>query len=356
MPIQGSGSISLSELATEFGGQAPHSLTEYLKDAGLVDSTRAITGSESYTSLVTGDQVGTTGIYVNGVTVSHNTTTPTVTGQTSSDGSGDDQYDSNSSENSSATFETPASTVTIAQGTYVNITIYFWHEYKSVVISGITYRGYYSYWGNVDASGSNRDMGFTFSQGVDTAATGIQLFYELTSGTASDWTISGLKSQDLSALNRSNYTQAGSGTGWHARPTLDAGKSGGSVTINGYASTAATIKIVGVMQNSDQYDSVSMNGPMTGTDPRHGGTYDAFSFASTLNMNAFKAYNTNSYALSCNGTNIPANTPSGSAITFASNLKGTSVTASITGNQPINPNVPSSGALSLTDFYSSEEQ
>ena len=81
MPIQGSGSISLSELATEFGGQAPHSLTEYLKDAGLVDSTRAITGSESYTSLVTGDQVGTTGIYVNGVTVSHNTTTPRLLGK-----------------------------------------------------------------------------------------------------------------------------------------------------------------------------------------------------------------------------------------------------------------------------------
>ena len=81
MPIQGSGSISLSELATEFGGQAPHSLTEYLKDAGLVDSTRAITGSESYTSLVTGDQVGTTGIYVNGVTVSHNTTPPRLLGK-----------------------------------------------------------------------------------------------------------------------------------------------------------------------------------------------------------------------------------------------------------------------------------
>lgn len=356
MPIQGSGSISLSELVTEFGGQAPHSLTEYLKDAGLVDSTRAITGSESYTSLVTGDQVGTTGIYVNGVTVSHNTTTPTVAGQTTTTGSGDQEYVSSSSSNSSATFETPSSTITISQGTYVNITLYWYHRYYNFVVSGITYRGYVSFWGDKDGSGAKRDMGSTFSQGVDTEASGIQLFYELTSGTASDWTISGLKSQDLSALTRSNYTQAGSGTGWHARPTLDGGNVGGSVTINGYANTAATIKIVGVMQNSNQYDSVSMNGPATGTDGRHGGTYDAFSFASTLNMNAFKAYNTNSYALSCNSTNIPANTPSGSAITFASNLKGTSVTASITGNQPINPDVPSSGALSLTDFYSSEEQ
>lgn len=36
MALQTSGAISLSELATEFGGTAPHALSEYYRDAGLV--------------------------------------------------------------------------------------------------------------------------------------------------------------------------------------------------------------------------------------------------------------------------------------------------------------------------------
>lgn len=36
MAIQSSGAISISELATEFGGSAPHALSEYYRDAGLV--------------------------------------------------------------------------------------------------------------------------------------------------------------------------------------------------------------------------------------------------------------------------------------------------------------------------------
>lgn len=36
MALQTSGAISLSELATEFGGTAPHAMSEYYRDAGLV--------------------------------------------------------------------------------------------------------------------------------------------------------------------------------------------------------------------------------------------------------------------------------------------------------------------------------
>jgi hypothetical protein len=36
MAIQSSGAISISELATEFGGSVPHALSEYYRDAGLV--------------------------------------------------------------------------------------------------------------------------------------------------------------------------------------------------------------------------------------------------------------------------------------------------------------------------------
>jgi len=39
MALQGSGAISIGNLATEFGGGAPHSLTEYYRGGGLVPNT-----------------------------------------------------------------------------------------------------------------------------------------------------------------------------------------------------------------------------------------------------------------------------------------------------------------------------
>lgn len=47
MPLQGSGSISISEIATEFGGTAPHALSEYYRDGDNVDSTKIVTVADS---------------------------------------------------------------------------------------------------------------------------------------------------------------------------------------------------------------------------------------------------------------------------------------------------------------------
>lgn len=359
MPLQGSGSISISELATEFGGTAPHSLSEYYKSAGLVPSQRAITGSESYTSLVTGDQIASTGIYVNGVTTTNNTSTPTYTPQTASDGSGDNEYKSTSSENSSATFETAATTITIPQGEYVSLTFKGYHRYYNSVINGTTYRVYTAFWGDKDGSGAKRDIGLTFALNVDTETTGLQLLYEVTSGSSSDFVFTGATSMDLSATNRTNYSEDSSRTGWNSRPALRNDTQNTALTnmtIKGYASSATTIKVVAAMLTSDNYNSVHLNGVATGTDPRHGGTYDIVTEDSTLDVNTFKAYNNNSYALSVNGTNIPANTLSANAVIFSDNLMSPSVTASVTGNQPLNADVPTSGEISLTDFYSSEDE
>ena len=38
MALQSSGAISLNDIATEFGGSTPHSLSEYYRDGGLVTS------------------------------------------------------------------------------------------------------------------------------------------------------------------------------------------------------------------------------------------------------------------------------------------------------------------------------
>lgn len=44
MPLQTSGPISLGDIATEFGGAAPHSLSEYYRGGGLVPDTAANAG------------------------------------------------------------------------------------------------------------------------------------------------------------------------------------------------------------------------------------------------------------------------------------------------------------------------
>lgn len=53
MTLQTSGIISLANIAGEFGGSAPHAITEYYKGGGSVPSTVG-TAAGSYTSYVTG--------------------------------------------------------------------------------------------------------------------------------------------------------------------------------------------------------------------------------------------------------------------------------------------------------------
>ena len=69
MPIQGSGAISISDLVSEFAGQAPHSLTEYYRNGSLVDSTRNVTGSATKSDGgTTTDFAGVTGLSVSRTT------------------------------------------------------------------------------------------------------------------------------------------------------------------------------------------------------------------------------------------------------------------------------------------------
>jgi hypothetical protein len=71
MPLQSSGAISLQNLATEFGGSTPHSISEYYRSGGLVPNTGTNAGvptsgtvslSQFYsTSAVTNHTVGQSG-------------------------------------------------------------------------------------------------------------------------------------------------------------------------------------------------------------------------------------------------------------------------------------------------------
>ena len=79
MPIQGSGAISISDLVGEFAGQAPHSLTEYYRNGSLVDSTRNVTGSATKSDGgTTTDFGGVTGLSVSRTTGTVNATNMTL--------------------------------------------------------------------------------------------------------------------------------------------------------------------------------------------------------------------------------------------------------------------------------------
>lgn len=54
MPLQGSGEIKISEIAAEYGGTAPHSLSEYYRDGANVDSTKDVPADGSNLTSLSG--------------------------------------------------------------------------------------------------------------------------------------------------------------------------------------------------------------------------------------------------------------------------------------------------------------
>ena len=91
MALQTSGAISLNDIAGEFGGSVPHSITEYYRGGGLVPNSSAnnsipTSGTISFSQFYGGTNISTIGTIVVGSqgTQSHNIgkTTTTVSGVT----------------------------------------------------------------------------------------------------------------------------------------------------------------------------------------------------------------------------------------------------------------------------------
>ena len=81
MPLQTSGPISLADIAAEFGGSAPHSLSEYYRGGGLVPDTPANAGIPTSGSISLSDFYGGDATVARvdaiGGTYTSNTVTPT---------------------------------------------------------------------------------------------------------------------------------------------------------------------------------------------------------------------------------------------------------------------------------------
>ena len=91
MALQGSGAISLNDIAGEFGGSVPHSITEYFRGGGLVPDSAAnsnipTSGQISFSQFYNGTNISQVGsITVNSMgSQSHSIgkTTTNVTGVT----------------------------------------------------------------------------------------------------------------------------------------------------------------------------------------------------------------------------------------------------------------------------------
>jgi len=312
MPLQGSGSISISEIVTEFGGTAPHSLSEYYKDGDNVPSTKAISASATKsTNGATTDFGGVTGLTVTRATDSVTAPSGTGTGSGSADGitvtvsssgtfvqniqSASVQDDFTSSLPVTAGNRVQA-TWSFIGGGYAALTFYDGPNNisgASITSSGGTATVPSGATGVRFSIGASDNGGYTLTH-QNPSATAYQIQFNNTNSYAVALTASATGGARTLSANSGNVTvQSGSATNNQAW------------TI---ASTAPTV-----------YDFSVTNG--TGVD----GTANSTSVAN------------------------------GATVTISDNQGGTSLAVSWSSTETINADVPTSGAISMTDFYSAED-
>ena len=73
MALPGSGVLSVSDIVGEFGGSAPHGLSEYYRGGGLVPDSPANTGVPTSGTIAIGDFYGAASVVVINITIASNT-------------------------------------------------------------------------------------------------------------------------------------------------------------------------------------------------------------------------------------------------------------------------------------------
>lgn len=307
MPLQGSGSISISEIVTEFGGTAPHSLSEYYKDGDNVPSTKAISASATKsTDGDTDDFGGVTGLTVTRAT--DTVTAPSGSGTGSGSAGG-----ITVTVSSSGTF-----TKTISSGSVENPgddsdTVSGIQNGDTLTISSTGGRGRISQGGNTSTTGPS---GGTVT--LTASGTGNATFSVLDGNSSATYSVkrSGVTAYQIQFNNTNAYAVSLTSSSTGGARTLSA--SSGNVTVQAgsttdnqawtIASTAPTV-----------YDFSVTNG--TGVD----GTANSTSVAN------------------------------GATVTISDNQGSSSLAVSWSATETINSDVPTSGAISMTDFYSAED-
>ena len=313
MPLQGSGSISISEIVAEFGGTAPHSLSEYYKDGDNVPSTKAISASATKsTDGATTDFGGVTGLTVTRATDSITAPSGSGTGSGSADGI-------TVTVSSSGTFVKNLNSGTVQDNFTSSI----------AVTAGNRVRATWSYIGGGYASLTFYNGNVNISQASITSS----------GGTA---------------------TVPSGATG--VRFSIAAGGGSGSYQLTHQDPDATAYQIQ--FNNTNAYD-VSLTSSSTGgartlsassgnVTVQSGSTTDnqAWTIASTApTVYDFSVTNGTGVDGTANSTAVA----DGATVTISDNQGSSSLAVSWSSTETINADVPTSGTISMTDFYSAED-
>ena len=319
MPLQGSGSISISEIVAEFGGTAPHSLSEYYKDGDNVPSTKAISASATKsTDGDTDDFGGVTGLTVTRATDSVTAPSGSGTGSGSAGGI-------TVTVSSSGTFVKDLGSQTVQD------------EFQSSlsVTAGNRVRATWSYIGGGFAAITFQDNGSPPSN----------------VGSASITSSGGTATVPSGAV-KATFSVGGGG-----------GANGGAYTLTHQNPSATAYQIQ--FNNTNAY-AVSLTSSSTGgarTLSASSGNVTVQAGSTTDNQDwtiASTAPTVYDFSVT-NGTGVDgtANSTSvanGATVTISDNQGSSSLAVSWSATETINADVPTSGAISMTDFYNAEDE
>jgi len=304
MPLQGSGSISISEIVTEFGGTAPHSLSEYYKDGDNVPSTKAISASATKsTDGDTDDFGGVTGLTVTRATDSVTAPSGSGTGSGSADGI----------------------TVTVSTSGSFTQTV---------------------------ASGQARGDGFS---------------YTFSANAGDSYSITSTSGGSLYSLNPQTLVKSFGGQANGTLPTTGSYRlnSSGDVSETANITVTRSVTAYQIQFNNTNAYAVSLTSSSTGgartlsassgnVTVQAGSTTDnqAWTIASTApTVYDFSVTNGTGVDGTANSTSVA----NGATVTISDNQGSSSLAVSWSATETINADVPTSGAISMTDFYSAED-
>ena len=316
MPLQGSGSISISEIVTEFGGTAPHSLSEYYKDGDNVPSTKAISASATKsTDGATTDFGGVTGLTV--TRANDTVTAPSGSGTGSGSAGGITVTVSSSGTfvkdlGSQTVQDDFTSSLPVTAGNRVKAT---W-SYIGGGFAAITFQNNGTPPSNVGSAS------ITSSGGTATVPSGaVKAFFSIGGG-----------------------AESGSYTLTHQNPSATAYQIQFNNT-NAYAVSLTSSSTGGARTLSASSGNVTVQAGST-TDNQ------AWTIASTApTVYDFSVTNGTGVDGTANSTSVA----NGATVTISDNQGSSSLAVSWSATETINSDVPTSGAISMTDFYSAED-
>tara|TARA_B100002019_G_scaffold293075_1_gene318601 strand:- start:3669 stop:4802 length:1134 start_codon:yes stop_codon:yes gene_type:complete len=377
MPIQGSGAISISDLVGEFAGQAPHSLTEYYRNGSLVDSTRDVSGSATKSDGgTTTDFAGVTGLSVTRTTGTVNATSMSLSG----------------------------SSVTVPAGAYVDFTVrrrggrsnsaalgvsniaqgpdatpnYSTKRLSYQTTLGVSGGGS---WAQVRSEHEVQIGPSTFNshscyvyRSISTSPSGYNPAAGWITGANKYWTASQALEVGVGSYANlyANHAGVSKTSGYINLPTSTKARTENAHALQSFSSQSGFRRYVHVdvflrikgFNNTGSNQTLTFNGTAVGQQEGLVGNAGQAQNSLSLTANSGGNQTVYTYAVTNNtgssGTvtvgGVDTVIANGATTNVSTNNSSSSLAISFQSTVTLNSSVPTSGAISLTDFYGAEEQ